>query len=99
MPGPETDVVERIPKLLNSMMTDKMAQIVILYKRDTQPDEELVKFIESQLIDNGCSVFIDRHILLRADLAREIESKIRLADAIMPLLSTDSIRSEMLVFR
>src|SRR5258708_5562276 len=80
------------------MMTDKMAQIVILYKRDTQPDEELVKFIESQLIDNGCSVFIDRHILLGVDWAREIESRIRSADAIIPLLSPDSIRSEMLGF-
>jgi hypothetical protein len=98
MPGLETDAVERAPKLLNSMAPAKKAEIVILYKRDCQPDQELVPFLEEQLGTSGYSVFIDRHITLGVDWAREIESRIRSADVIVPLLSSDSIYSEMLGF-
>ncbi len=71
--------------------------MVLLYKRDSTLDEQLVKVIESQL-DGDCSVFIDRHLTLGVDWAREIESRIRSADAIIPLLSAESIHSEMLGF-
>ena len=55
-------------------------------------------FIESQLKDNGFSVFIDRCLTVGMDWAREIEKQIRSADAIIPLLSAESINSEMLSF-
>jgi hypothetical protein len=73
-------------------------EVVLLYKRESQPDTALVEFLESQLQENGCSVFIDRHLTMGMDWAREIESRIRAADAIIPLLSPDSIYSEMLAF-
>ena len=73
-------------------------EVVLLYKRESQPDTALVEFLESQLSQNGCSIFIDRHLTLGMDWAREIESRIRSADAIIPLLSPDSIYSEMLGF-
>ncbi|HYG34749.1 MAG TPA: AAA-like domain-containing protein [Clostridia bacterium] len=80
------------------MTTINKANIVLLYKRDSQPDEQLVKFIESQLESNGCSVFIDRHLTMGVDWAREIETRIRTADAVIPLLSAEAIYSEMLGF-
>ena len=72
--------------------------MVLLYRRDSRPDEELVQFIESQLAHNGCSVFIDRHLTMGMEWAREIEARIRSADVIIPLLSAESIYSEMLSF-
>jgi hypothetical protein len=80
------------------MTATKKHEVVLLYKRESQPDTTLVEFLESQLNENGCSVFIDRHLTLGMDWAREIESRIRAADAIIPLLSPDSIYSEMLAF-
>src|SRR5438128_365846 len=76
----------------------KQAEIVILYKRESQPDENLVRFIEDRLRGDGSSVFIDRHITMGVEWAREIESRIRSADAVIPLLSPNSIHSEMLGF-
>jgi hypothetical protein len=80
------------------MTTSKTADIVILYKRDSQPDEQLVQFLEEQLGTSGYNVFIDRHLTLGVDWAKEIEARIRSAGAIIPLLSADSIFSEMLGF-
>jgi hypothetical protein len=80
------------------MTTTKATNVVLLYKRDCQPDEDLVKLIEAQLAEAGYTVFIDRYLTLGVDWAREIESRIRSADAILPLLSAESIHSEMLGF-
>jgi hypothetical protein len=80
------------------MTTTKRTQVALIYKRDSQEDEELVQFIESQLSQNGCDVFIDRYLTMGVDWAREIEARIRSADAVIPLLSTESINSEMLGF-
>jgi len=80
------------------MTNTTQQEVVLLYKRESQPDSTLVEFLESQLIENGCSVFIDRHLTLGMDWAREIEARIRSAHAIIPLLSPDSIYSEMLSF-
>jgi len=74
------------------------AEVVLLYKRDSQPDEDLVRFIEAQLTEQGYRIFIDRHLTMGVDWAREIEGRIRSAEAIIPLLSADSIYSEMLGF-
>jgi len=73
-------------------------EVVLLYRRESQPDTALVEFLDRQLGQNGFSVFIDRHLTLGMDWAREIETRIRSADAIIPLLSADSIYSEMLGF-
>jgi hypothetical protein len=80
------------------MTNSKQAQIVILYKRDCHPDAELVQFLERELTRDGRSVFIDRHLTMGVEWAREIETRIRSADAVIPLLSPDSIHSEMLAF-
>jgi len=80
------------------MIATKKANVVLLYKRDGHPDQELVKFLEYQLGQDGCDVFLDRHLTMGMDWAREIEARIRSADAVIPLLSADSIYSEMLGF-
>ncbi len=72
--------------------------MALVYKRDSQADQELVAYIESRLGDNGCTIFTDRALTVGMDWAREIEKEIRSADAVMPLLSADSIYSEMLSF-
>lgn len=80
------------------MTASKKREVVLLYKRESQPDTTLVEILESQLEQDGYSTFIDRHLTLGMDWAREIEARIRSADAIIPLLSPDSIYSEMLAF-
>lgn len=80
------------------MTTSEKAEVVLLYKRNSQPDEDLVKFMEAQLAEQGYAVFIDRHLTMGVDWAREIEGRIRSADAVIPLLSSESIYSEMLGF-
>src|ERR1017187_1375450 len=80
------------------MTTAANLSVVLLYKRDTQPDERLVRLIQSELASRGCSVFIDRHLNMGVEWAREIETRIRSADAVIPLLSADAVQSEMLAF-
>lgn len=73
-------------------------RLAILYRRNAQPDEELLNLLEPQLRQRGHTVFIDRHLEMGVDWAKEIEKQIRLADAVVLLLSADSVRSEMLGF-
>jgi hypothetical protein len=80
------------------MTASKKPEVVLLYKRDSQPEEELVTRIENHLRGKGCEVFMDRHLTMGVDWARDIETRIRSADAVIPLLSADSIQSEMLGF-
>lgn len=80
------------------MTATKPVQIALIYKRDCEPDQRLVEFIEGELTSRGCEVFIDRYLVMGVDWAREIESRIRSADAVIPLLSPESIHSEMLGF-
>src|SRR5207253_616325 len=52
--------------------------------------------LERELLAAGHSVFIDRHLVIGVEWAKEIEREIRTADAVVPLLSPASMRSEML---
>jgi hypothetical protein len=80
------------------METNRNLEVALIYKRESQPDEQLVSLLESGLREAGHGVFIDRHLTMGVDWAREIEGRIRSADAVIPLLSADSIYSEMLGF-
>jgi hypothetical protein len=73
-------------------------RVAILYKRNTEPDESLMRWLEENLTRNGQKVFIDRQLEMGVDWAREIEKQIRESDAVIPLLSAESIRSEMMGF-
>jgi len=73
-------------------------RVVLLYKRHAQPDETLLQYLEEQLKLRQISVFIDRHLLLGVEWAKEIERQIRTADSVVPLLSASSSASEMMGF-
>jgi hypothetical protein len=71
-------------------------RITILYKRDSQPDEELLRLLETEFAKQGAAVFIDRQLKPGMHWARVIEQQIRSSDFVIPLLSAASIQSEML---
>jgi hypothetical protein len=76
----------------------RKTRVVLLYKRHTQPDEQVLHLLEAQLGQAGFSVFIDRHLTLGVEWAKEIERQIRTADAVVPLLSAQAATSEMMGF-
>jgi hypothetical protein len=73
-------------------------KIMLAYKRGSQPDEALLNFLEINLKELGHSVFIDRHLRIGMEWAKEIERQVVTADALIPLLSAASIQSEMLTY-
>jgi hypothetical protein len=73
-------------------------RIAILYKRFMPLDEQVMRMLESQLGSQGFRVFTDRHLHVGVDWAKEIESQIKNADAIIPVLSSGSVQSEMIAY-
>ena len=73
-------------------------RVALLYKRSAEPDVALLQILETELADRGCEVFIDRHLRVGLNWAREIERTLRQADAVIPLLSSASVASEMLAY-
>ena len=73
-------------------------RIAILYKRKRQPDENVLNWLETQLRAGGHHVFIDRHLAIGEEWAREIARQIRESDVVIPLLSEDSVNSEMISY-
>ena len=70
-------------------------RVALLYKRRAQPDEYVLRILEEYL-KTDYEVFIDRRLSVGVEWAREIESQIRAAEAVVPLLSATSAQSEML---
>jgi len=88
-------VIELVPR---AEVKTPSLQAVLLYKRNAQPDEQIMRALEQNLASQGHQVFVDRHLAVGVEWAREIESKIASADAVIPLLSAASIQSEMLAY-
>ncbi len=80
-----------------SNLTDS-SRVVILYKRNAQPDGHVLALLEEELSKLGYDVFIDRHMTVGIVWAREIEQQIRTAAAVIPLISAASVPSEMLAY-
>ncbi len=76
----------------------KELEVVLLYRRNVQPDEQVMRALEEKLTSQGYRVFVDRHLAVGVDWAREIENKIGSADAVVALLSASSVQSEMLSY-
>jgi hypothetical protein len=90
-----------LPRKLRSGVTlgaHTAPRVVVLYRRGVRPDDRLVTLLETQLGVRGHAVFIDRHLAVGVDWARQIEQEIRCADFVIPLLSRESIASEMLAY-
>jgi hypothetical protein len=79
-------------------MAARPLSIVLLYKRNAQPDEQLLRTIEERLIATGHDVFIDQHLKIGVEWAKAIEARIRSADVVIPLLSDSAAGSEMLEY-
>ena len=73
-------------------------RIVLLYKRNAQPDDHVLHLLEAEFRAQGHSVFIDRHLTVGVEWAKEIERQVRTADAVIPILSTASMTSEMIAY-
>ncbi|MGO8672735.1 MAG: AAA-like domain-containing protein [Capsulimonadaceae bacterium] len=87
-----------VPPAAAGAFDRRACKVVLLYKRGSAPDENLLRILEAELKSNGDDVFIDRHLQIGVAWAQEIERRIREADAVVPLLSAASHRSEMLEF-
>jgi hypothetical protein len=74
------------------------ARIAILYKRQAQPDEELLRDLEAQFKARGHQVFVDRHMPIGVEWAKELEVQLRASHAVVLLLSAQAVRSEMLAW-
>jgi hypothetical protein len=71
-------------------------RVVLVYKRNAQPDELLLEYLEEKLKEKGHDVYIDRHIKGGMRWAKAISQHIQSASAVIPLLSPKSVRSDML---
>jgi serine/threonine protein kinase len=95
----------RMTKELNEISTSlgarnqlEIGEVVLLYKRNAHPDEQVLSLLEEQLRIAGCKVFVDRHLAVGMEWAREIEHRVTNANAVIVLLSALSVQSEMLSY-
>jgi hypothetical protein len=75
----------------------KPRTVTLLYRRNVSPDDHVLRILEDRLIEYGHTVFIDRHLKIGVQWASEINKRIREADAVIPLISMESLNSEMMV--
>lgn len=73
-------------------------KVAVLYKRNAEPDETLLEILERELRARGYQIFIDRHMTVGVEWAKEIERQVRTSDAVIPLLSEASMQSEMMAY-
>lgn len=81
-----------------SKRTEHGRKIVILYRRKTSPDDEVLTMLESSLQGKGHYIFIDRHLKIGVEWAKAIEQQIRAADVVLAILSDAATGSEMLEY-
>jgi DNA-binding winged helix-turn-helix (wHTH) protein len=94
----EAEVLPASAPRLTEVHASAGAQVALLYMRHVQPDTQVLTYLETQLSAHGYDVFIDRHLALGVEWAKEIEQQVRSAAAVIPLLSATSVQSEMLTY-
>ena len=77
---------------------EKAGEIALLYRRNAQPDEQLLSLLETHLRNEGHEVFVDRHQEVRMEWARDLEKRVTTADVAIVLLSATAVSSEMLAY-
>jgi len=90
--------VSAVPAAVSAAPEGGTGEVVLLYKRNAQPDEEILGYLDGQLRQGGYRVFVDRHLQVGVEWAREIEQRVSEAEAVVILLSSASIGSEMLAY-
>lgn len=83
---------------LFGLATKTPGKLAIIYRRKAQPDDAVLDLLERRLLEEGFSVFIDRHLTVGVEWARQIELQIRRADAVIVLMSEKAAASEMVLF-
>ena len=81
-----------------SLSKEKRGEVAILYKRNAQPDEQILSLLEARLRSEGYEIFVDRHLQVGMEWAREIEQRVSNAYAVIVLLSATAASSEMLAY-
>ncbi|HJQ32393.1 MAG TPA: AAA-like domain-containing protein [Pyrinomonadaceae bacterium] len=74
------------------------SHVALLYRRNAEPDEHVLRLLEGALAAEGLGVFVDRNMKVGVEWAKEIERQVRTAGAVVPLLSAASMSSEMLAY-
>ena len=95
---PDDPVPETPPPPPPLGLVTKPLAVAILYRHNVEPDESLLHRIEDELSARGHQVFVDRHLRIGVEWAKEIPEKVRGADVVIPLLSARSVQSEMLLW-
>jgi serine/threonine protein kinase len=93
-----TVLTRRRDSQLIATSAPKPLRVALLYKRNAQPDEHVLHLLETELRAQGHEVFIDRHLTVGVEWAKEIERQVRTSDAVIPLLSAASMTSEMIAY-
>lgn len=88
----------RMPVQVATTTPPTQTRVVLLYKRNAQPDEYLLQLLEARFRAQGHDVFIDRHLSIGVEWAKQIEERVRAADVVVPLLSAASVGSEMMAY-
>jgi len=76
----------------------KTPLVCVLYRRHVEPDERLMWVLERAFRYRGYEVFLDRHLTVGVEWAKEIERRVRTSDVVIPLISQASLYSEMLTY-
>jgi len=74
----------------------KPQKVALLYRRNTQPDDEVLTLLEQGLREAGHNIFVDRHMSAGVEWVKELDRQVRESDAVIPLLSALSVQSDML---
>jgi serine/threonine protein kinase len=87
------------PSILEPDSSKKdLGEVALLYKRNVQLDEQVLNLLEHELRKQGYRIFVDRHIQVGMEWAREIERRVAGASAVIVLLSAAAVNSEMLAY-
>jgi serine/threonine protein kinase len=85
-----------VPVISTEGKTAKPGEVALLYKRNSPADEQVLRLLEEELRKVGYPVFVDRHLQVGMEWAREIERRVTNAYAVVVLLSAAAVNSEML---
>jgi hypothetical protein len=61
-------------------------------------DEQVMRMLDTQLTGHGFQVFTDKHLTVGVEWAKEIETSIKSADAVVPIISAGAAQSEMIAY-
>jgi tRNA A-37 threonylcarbamoyl transferase component Bud32 len=97
---PPREITQVLPltAAASSTSTAPASHVALLYKRNAEPDEHVLRLLEGALAAAGLGVFVDRNLKVGVEWAKEIERQVRTADAVVPLISAASMSSEMLAY-